>query len=83
MKRCVLLAALFLAGATSPAFAAEYWVSQDPTTKECTIVETMPDGSTQVMVGASSYPNRPDAKAAKKAAVEAGVCIKPDKKKSD
>ena len=64
-----------------PVFAAEYWVSQDPETKHCKIVETMPDGKTQVMIGATSYPTKDEAKAAKKVAREAGQCIK--KQKSD
>lgn len=76
MQRSVLIASLmFLVGAVSPALAAEFWVSQDPTTKHCKIVETMPDGATKVMIGASSYPTKDEAKAAKKAAQLAGVCI--------
>jgi hypothetical protein len=60
---------------TTPAFAAEFWVSQDPKTKHCRIVETMPDGKTAVMVGATSYPSRDEAKAARKAAKAAGQCV--------
>jgi hypothetical protein len=60
---------------TTPALAAEFWVSQDPETKHCTIVETMPDGKTAVMVGATSYPTKADAKAARKAAKAAGQCV--------
>ena len=37
----------------------------DPTTKVCKIVEQMPDGKTQVMVGATSYPTKDEAKAAR------------------
>jgi hypothetical protein len=76
MQRYVLLTSLaFLIGTAGPAFA-EFWVSQDPTTKNCKIVEQMPDGKTQIMIGASSYPTKDDAKAAKKAAVTAGQCVK-------
>jgi hypothetical protein len=60
---------------TVPAFAA-FWVSQNPEDKHCTIIETMPDGKTQVMIGATSYPTKDEAKAAKKVAVKAGQCIK-------
>jgi vancomycin permeability regulator SanA len=65
----------------TPVLAAEFWVSQDPETKHCKIVETMPDGKTQVMIGATSYPTKDEAKAARKDAVRAGKCIK--KEKSD
>jgi vancomycin permeability regulator SanA len=70
---------IIIATAT-PVLAAEFWVSQDPETKHCKIVETMPDGKTAVMIGATSYPTKADAKAAKKTAKAAGQCIK--KKKS-
>ena len=77
MKRVVFVTSLMVLFATSsPVLAAEFWVSQDPTTKVCTIVEQMPDGKTQVMVGATSYPTKDEAKAAKKVARGAGVCVK-------
>jgi hypothetical protein len=81
MKLYAFVMSLTITAATAtPVLAAEFWVSQDPTTKHCKIVETMPDGKTSVMIGATSYPTRDDAKAAKKVAMEAGDCIK--KKKS-
>jgi hypothetical protein len=67
---------LALLGAATPVVAAEFWVSQDPQSKRCKIVATVPDGKTTVMIGATSYPNKADAKAARKVAVEAGQCIK-------
>ena len=77
MKRVVFVTSLMVLFATSsPVLAAEFWVSQDPTTKVCKIVEQMPDGKTQVMVGATSYPTKDEAKAAKKVARDAGVCVK-------
>ena len=48
---------IIIATAT-PVLAAEFWVSQDPETKDCKIVETMPNGKTQVMIGATSYPTK-------------------------
>jgi hypothetical protein len=39
----------------------------------------MPDGKTAVMIGATSYPTKADAKAAKKTAKAAGQCIKQKK----
>ena len=62
--------------------AAEFWVSQDPQTKDCKIDETMPDGKTHVMIGATSYPTKDEAKAAKRVAIKAGQCTE-KKKKAD
>jgi hypothetical protein len=70
----VSLVVLF--GAATPALGAEFWVSQDPQSKHCTIVETMPDGKTSVMIGATSYPTIDEAKAAGKAATKKGQCTK-------
>lgn len=70
---------IIIATAT-PVLAAEFWVSQDPQTKKCRIVETMPDGKSQVMIGATSYPTADGAKAARKAAKDAGQCAKAQKK---
>jgi hypothetical protein len=67
---------MFLVATASPVLAAEFWVSQDPVTKNCKIVEQMPDGKTQVMIGATSYPTKDEAKAARKVATDAGACIK-------
>jgi hypothetical protein len=74
----VTSAAIIIATAT-PVLAAEFWVSQDPANKHCKVVETMPDGKTKLMIGATSYPTKDEAKAAKKVAVEAGQCIKKEK----
>ena len=80
MQLRVLVTSLTIIIATAtPVLAAEFWVSQDPETKHCKIVETMPEG--KVMIGATSYPTEDEAKAARRVAVEAGQCIK--KEKSD
>ena len=60
---------------SSPVLAAEYWVSHDPTTKRCRVVEQMPDGKTKVTVGATSYPTQGEARTAKNVALGAGVCV--------
>ena len=74
--RLGMILTMVLIGASGSAFAAaEYWVSQDPTTKKCKIDETMPDGKTRVMVGATSYKTEEEAKAARKAAITAGQCV--------
>ena len=59
MRRRVFATSLMtLFGAATPVVAAEFWISQDPETKTCNIDETMPDGKTLVMIGATSYPTK-------------------------
>jgi pyrroline-5-carboxylate reductase len=76
MKLRLTIATLLVAVA-GPAFAAEFYVAQNPTTKKCKVVAAMPDGQTNIMVGTSSYATKAEAKAAKKAAKKAGECKKP------
>ena len=80
MTRVVLgTSLLVLLATTSPVLADEYWVSQDPTSKTCDIVDKMPDGKTAVMVGATSYPTKKEAHAAKWTAIGSGACVKRSK----
>ena len=77
MQLRVFVLSLTIAAATAtPVLAAEFWVSQDPETKKCKIRDQMPDGKTRVMIGATSYPTRDEAKAARSVAVDAGQCAK-------
>jgi vancomycin permeability regulator SanA len=77
MQRRVFVVSLAILVTTSaPVLAAEFWVSQTPETKRCKIVTAMPDGKTEVMIGATSYPTKDQAKAAKTAAQDAGQCAK-------
>jgi hypothetical protein len=69
-----LIVASVLIFAVSPALAAEFYVAQDPSTKDCTIVEAKPDGTTMMMVGTSSYPAKEEARAALRAARRTGKC---------
>ena len=48
-----------------PALAKEFWVAQDPATKNCKIVNEKPDGQTKIMIGTSSYATREEAKTAR------------------
>jgi hypothetical protein len=66
---------VFLA-TTTPLLAAEYWVSQNPETKECKVTEKMPNGKNRVMVGATSYPTAKEAWAAASTAISSGACVK-------
>jgi hypothetical protein len=52
-----LIAASLLVFIVSP-ILADYYVAQDPTTKQCQIVDAKPDGRTMMMVGKSSYVTR-------------------------
>ena len=49
MKKVLLSAALVISA--TPAFAAEYFIVQSPTTKRCTIVEQRPAPSVGVIIG--------------------------------
>ena len=79
MRRVFVTSLTILFATATPVLAAEFWVSQDPQTKKCKIVETMPDGKIHVLIGATSYPTKDEAKAARKVAVEAGQCVKKEK----
>ena len=76
MRRVFVTSLTIIFATATPVLAAEFWVSQDPQTKRCKIVETMPDGKTKVMIGATSYPTKDEARAARKVAREAGQCAK-------
>jgi hypothetical protein len=69
MPKYVVVAAVLIAVAT-PALAAEYYVVQDQTTKECEVGKYKPDGQTWVIVGTGAYATKEEAKAARKAAAE-------------
>ncbi|ODA66375.1 hypothetical protein A7A08_02773 [Methyloligella halotolerans] len=66
MKKYVI-AGLVLAGFSSPAFAASYWVAQGAN-HHCEITTTQPGGSMKAL--GSAYSSRADAKKAMKSATE-------------
>ena len=69
MKKYVVIAATLTAFVT-PAFAAEFYLAQDPSTKKCKILEAKPADQTMVLISAEPYASREEAKAAKRAAKE-------------
>jgi hypothetical protein len=69
MYRLLAAVGIVLAFSTA-AFAAEYYVSQNPETKKCSISKTKPDGKTALMIGAGSYKTKDEAKSARRAAAE-------------
>jgi len=73
MRICLVVTTLLLVFVVSPAFAEEFCVVQNPSTKKCKISNKKSDG-TLMLIGTSCYPTADEAKAARKAAVE---CQKP------
>ncbi len=70
MKKALLASAALLTG-TCYAAAADFYVVQDTTNKQCRVVETKPTGTTVMIIGGDGrvYTTRADAEAALKAAV--------------
>jgi len=67
MKKSLLAGAAVLAG-TCYAMAADFYVVQDTTTKQCRVAEERPTGPAAVIVGAErSYTSQTEAEAALKA----------------
>jgi len=50
-----------LASMSAPAFAAEYYVVRDPSTKTCKVVETRPTDKTIVVMGDKVFVTRDEA----------------------
>lgn len=46
---------------TAPAFAAEYFVVRDPSTKRCRVVESRPADKTVVVIGDKAFVTREEA----------------------
>ena len=55
-----LLALAIIAGASAPAFAAEYYVVRD-SERHCRVVETRPTDSTLIQVGPMAFVTRDEA----------------------
>jgi hypothetical protein len=56
-----LIAVVMTLAFASPAFAAEYYVVQDKTTKKCKVVTTKPTEETWVVVGNSAFKTQAEA----------------------
>jgi hypothetical protein len=67
MNRKLMLAAILVATAAAPASAATmYYVSQDATTKACSVVDKKPDGKAAMEIG-KAFKTKADADKALKA----------------
>jgi hypothetical protein len=69
MKKYVV-AGLLIAGMTTPALAAEYYVAQNTSSHKCTIVSHKPDGKSLTMLGSESFKTRSAAENALKSMSE-------------
>ena len=61
MKRTLILAGLITVAVSGAAFAEEFYVVQDTSTKKCTIVDKKPTTSTTVVVGNGVYKTKTEA----------------------
>ena len=60
-----LMTAAFVFTLATPALAAgQFFVALDTATKECHVMNTRPDGSTQKMVGSGAYKSEAEAEQA-------------------
>lgn len=61
MKTKILIAAALVVSFAAPAFADEFYVVRDATTKKCTIVDKKPTVTTTTVVGGTTYKTRTEA----------------------
>ena len=61
MKAKILIAAALAVSFAAPAFADEFYVVRDTTTKKCTIVDKKPTVTTTTVVGDTTYKTRTEA----------------------
>jgi uncharacterized protein YegP (UPF0339 family) len=60
-----LMTAAFVFTLATPALAAgQFFVAQDPATKQCQVLNARPDGTTQKMVGSGAYKSEAEAEQA-------------------
>jgi len=57
MKKYVI-AGLLVAGLTTPALAAQYYVAQNTSSHKCSIVSHKPDGKSLTMLGSDGFKTR-------------------------
>jgi hypothetical protein len=61
MKRTLILAGLITVAVSGAAYAEEFYVVQDTSTKKCTIVDKKPTTSTTVVVGNGMFKTKTEA----------------------
>lgn len=65
-----LVASVALVVLAGPAFADEFYVSQNASDKKCEVTQTKPDGTATMMIGTAAYATKEEADAALAAAAE-------------
>jgi hypothetical protein len=65
MKKAIICA-FGLAILATPAFAEEYWVVQDASTKHCSVVTTKPTTTTTTVIGNTAFKTRTEAEGSMK-----------------
>jgi hypothetical protein len=61
MKAKILIAAALAVSFAAPAFADEFYIVRDTTTKKCTIVDKKPTVTTTTVVGNTTYKTKTEA----------------------
>jgi hypothetical protein len=64
MKKSLLTAAFVFALAAPALAAGQFYVALDTSTRECQLMDTRPDGTTQKMVGSGAYKTEAEAEQA-------------------
>jgi hypothetical protein len=64
MKKSLLTAAFVLTVTTPALAAAQFYVAQDPATKQCQVMNQKPDGTTMRQVGSGAYKSQAEAEQA-------------------
>ena len=64
MKKSLLTAAFVFALAAPALAAGQFYVALDTSTRECHVMDTRPDGTTQKMVGSGAYKTEAEAEQA-------------------
>jgi hypothetical protein len=66
MMKKTIICALGLAALATPAFADQYWVVQDSSTKHCSVVTEKPTTSTTTVIGNTAFKTRTEAEGSMK-----------------
>lgn len=67
-----LVTAAFVAALATPALAAQFYVAQDPATKQCQVMNQKPDGTSMKLVGSGAYKSEAEAEQAIQSLTECG-----------
>ena len=67
-----LVTAAFVVALATPALAAQFYVAQDPATKQCQVMNQKPDGTSMKLVGSGAYKSEAEAEQAIQSLTECG-----------